>query len=507
MKKTKYNRYIDYVNKYGVKELFQKISYKLSIKYHKEYSERIGAINILAQKNTVFEYEPVISIIVPVYNVQEKYFLDMLTSVLNQTYSKWELCIADASESYNIGNIINAYEDNRIKYLKVEDNLGIAANTNKALELASGDYIALLDHDDMLSIDALYEVVNAININGSPEVLYSDEDKVREDNIHVEPYRKPSYNYDLLQGNNYICHLFVVKRSLAMEINGFRSEYDGAQDYDFIIRCVSCASRIIHIDKVLYHWRIHKMSVAANPESKLYAYEAGKKAIESWLEKENLRGRVLRSKNHLGCYMVKYEISGNPLVSIILHGTSGNNTCMKIIEKSNTYTNVEIIMADKDIQDGLKKAKGEYVILLNNNINTISKGFVEKLLSLCQRNNTACVSGKIVKGSTIIQAGININEECCEYSLNGYNRKSTGLFYSGILRRNVDATSATLMMVKKSLLDKYIFSKDTYCITKEYVYNNKKIKDIGIDISNTLKNEGYLVVVTPDVEVRLIQGK
>jgi hypothetical protein len=164
-------------------------------------------------------------------------------------------------------------------------------------------------------------------------------------------------------------------------------------------------------------------------------------------------------------------------------------------------------LADEDILGAIKKSTGEFIVLLDKNINAISKGFIEKMLGICQRDNTACVSGKIVKGNTIIQAGININEDYCDYNLNGYNRKSTGYFYSGILRRNVDAVSATLMMVKKTLLDKYIFGKDSYCITKEYVYNNKKIKDKGIEISNTLKNEGYLVVVTPDVEVGLIQGK
>src|SRR5699024_2300838 len=208
----------------------------------------------------------------------------------------------DASMEYTLMEY--ARRDPRIRWKKLEENKGIAENTNEALAMTEGEYIGLLDHDDLLAPDALYEVAKVLEKEPETEVLYTDEDKVRgEDLEHFQPHLKPDFSPDLLRSNNYICHFFVVKRSILEKTGGFRREYDGAQDYDFIFRCTEQAGKIRHIPEVLYHWRTHEASTADNPESKLYAFEAGKRAIEANLKRSGLVGTVTHTKDY-GFYRV-----------------------------------------------------------------------------------------------------------------------------------------------------------------------------------------------------------
>ena len=209
----------------------------------------------------MFEKKALISIAVPVYRTPERFLREMIESVLGQTCSEWELCIADGSENMDAYLVASEYakKDQRIKVKRLSENKGIPENTNEARKMCSGDYIGLLDHDDVLAADAIYEIRRAIDKNNSPEVIYTDEDKMSIDGEEFfDPHFKPDYNAELLRSNNYICHFFVIRREILQRVGGLRAEYDGAQDYDFILRCTDRAGSIIHIAMPLYHWRSHR---------------------------------------------------------------------------------------------------------------------------------------------------------------------------------------------------------------------------------------------------------
>ena len=278
----------------------------------------------------------------------------MIQSVRKQTYTNWELCIANANPSnQEVSSILNVAgkKDNRIKVVDVPENEGIAQNTNRALEIATGEFVGLLDHDDLLEENALYEIVSCLNKDRKTDVLYTDEDKVTTDlDEYFSPNFKPDFNLDMLRANNYICHFFVAKKALIESVGKFRAEYNGAQDYDLILRCTEQAERISHVAKILYHWRVHKESTADNPLSKMYAYEAGKKAIEDHLRRCHTKGEVLQTEN-LGFYRVKYPVTGNPLVSILIPNKDQAETldkCLKSIEKLTDYENYEIIIIENN---------------------------------------------------------------------------------------------------------------------------------------------------------------
>lgn len=260
------------------------------------------------------------SILVPVYKTPEKYFREMIESVLEQSYPNWELLLGDASPDNTLEAIANEYCDTRVKYVKIPENKGISDNTNYILELASGDYIGLLDHDDTLTLDALFLAYNAVkgceNDGKIAKLIYSDEDKGDGEMLHFyDANLKPKFDQDYLWSNNYICHFTLMEASL-MKALRFRKEYDGAQDYDIILRAAreiekeyknnNINSQVVNISKVLYHWRCHMDSTAVNPQSKLYAYEAGKRAIEDDFMMRGIKAKVSHSK-HLGFYDVVYE--------------------------------------------------------------------------------------------------------------------------------------------------------------------------------------------------------
>ena len=256
------------------------------------------------------------SIAVPTYHTKEEQLQEMIESVLNQTYSRWELVLADASSDDSVKNVIKAYTDERIKYVRLEKNAGISENTNRAIEQTTGEYVGLLDHDDVLTADALYEMAVAIE-NGKKtgvevKLLYSDEDKCNGDRtLYFEPHQKEEFNLDLLLSNNYFCHFMVLESELIKNLK-FRKEYDGAQDYDLALRAVSelmsHEAQIVHIRKVLYHWRCHVDSTAQNPQSKQYAYEAGKRAVQDFADRHGYEADAVHLK-HLGFYRLEYRES------------------------------------------------------------------------------------------------------------------------------------------------------------------------------------------------------
>lgn len=252
--------------------------------------------------DTRLSHAPKFSILVPACNPSEKHFRALVSSVLSQSYGGFELIVADAGTNGSVEKVLRETEDERIVYFRLPANGGISANTNAAARRATGDYVVFLDHDDMLTPDALYEMAFAAVRTGA-EILYSDEDKCDSNGrIFYEPNRKPDFNTDYFFANNYICHLLVMKRELFGALL-LRSRFDGAQDYDLLLRAPK--SEICHVPKILYHWRVHTASTAGNPGSKDYAYEAGKAALEDYYESCGIRALVSHSK-HRGFYRTQY---------------------------------------------------------------------------------------------------------------------------------------------------------------------------------------------------------
>lgn len=294
---------------------------RLTAHYDAEYCHTVPKAEELAgQRKAVFGYRPLISIAVPAYETKEIFLEALVDSVAAQSYENWELILADASGSGRVRDCIGKKKKDlppetaeKIKYAALSENEGISGNSNRAIALASGDYIGLLDHDDLLAPDALYETVRALNrYSGETgiraKMLYSDEDKCDESGEYFrEPNIKSEFNFDFLLSNNYICHFLLLDAELMKKL-GFRSEYDGAQDYDLILRAVDILreEEILHVEKVLYHWRCHELSTAGNSASKHYAYEAGRRAVQDFLDRRELNGRV-EDTDHVGFYRIVYE--------------------------------------------------------------------------------------------------------------------------------------------------------------------------------------------------------
>ena len=299
-----------YLKHYGVVKLFRKAVERKCNKTDYN-SERISELatkeELLWQQEQHFEYEPVISLVMPACNTPKKSLIQTLTSVKDQSYSKWELCIADGGNIPVKDIVFEVFgNDTRVKYKKLDKNMGISGNSNAGIAMAEGDFIALLDHDDILEPNVLYEVV--VKINDGAEMVYTDEDKVNEElTDYFRPFRKPDYNKDLFLSNNYICHFCAIKKSIIDKIGGFKSEYDGAQDYDLFLRCSEETDKIFHVAKILYHWRISTSSTSDNPFNKEYAFGAGKKALEDYLIRNGLGDKtVVQSMEDPGYFRIVY---------------------------------------------------------------------------------------------------------------------------------------------------------------------------------------------------------
>lgn len=310
LKKTTY-----YLRRNGLKKTVYAVLERLEERKQPPYQfVPVSEEELVAQRTT--DFTTTFSILVPTYRTKEVYLRELIDCLLNQSYSHWELILADATPDESVWEIARSYTeaDKRVRYVKLADNAGIAENTNQACEYATGDYVGLLDHDDLLTLDALYEMASQIEKakeNGLElQLLYSDEDKCNGDGTeYYEPHFKEKFNLDLLLSNNYICHFMVMKRELMQELQ-LRSAYDGAQDFDLALRAAAKLMNreelIVHIPKVLYHWRCHTGSTAENPQSKLYAYEAGRRAVQDFVDKAGWVASV-EDTSHLGFYRVKYR--------------------------------------------------------------------------------------------------------------------------------------------------------------------------------------------------------
>lgn len=376
---------------------------------------------LMRQREVEFAVQPLISIVVPTYQTPIPFLKDMIDSVRKQSYEKWELCIADGSlngdendtKVIRVREELNRYsmEDKRIKVVYLEENQGIAENTNQALALATGEYIGLFDHDDMLTPDALYEIVKAIN-DYDYDVLYTDEDKISEDSHdYKKPVFKPDYSPELLCANNYITHFFVAKKSIVDRLGGFRKEYDGSQDYDFIFRCVELAKKVGHVSKVLYHWRMHGGSVAGDPTSKMYAYDAGKKAIQSHYERVGIQANV-EHMERLGLYHTEYKMIKQPLISVIVYGEDDEKKkrCSEWFKRKD-YSNLEILASAginvEEINTLAEKARGSYLFFVSENLESVERDALQQMAGVLQIQNVGAVSGKVIgRKHTVEDVGV-----------------------------------------------------------------------------------------------------
>ena len=353
---------IRYFKHYGPKAFFNRLRDKMEpdqVPYGPWFERyRASREELLRQENEwhKFAYQPMISIVVPCYQTKERYLLEMMESVCAQSYGNWQLCLMDATPSGQVERVVQEFcgksQEKRIFYRHLEKNMGIAGNTNAGLEAAQGEWVGFLDHDDLLAPEALYEMAALMNREPETEVIYSDEDQVEETKqglSHKKPHFKPDFSPDLLCSNNYITHFLCVKTSVLKQAGGFRKEFDGAQDYDFILRCTEKAKKTGHVPRVLYHWRVHSNSTADNPLSKTYAYEAGQRALEEHLARMGQQGAVSQLP-HFGFYRVKYAVEGEPLVSILIPNKDQApvlRRCLASIQKS-TYQNYEIIIIENN---------------------------------------------------------------------------------------------------------------------------------------------------------------
>lgn len=490
------------------------------------------------QRKQEFEYLPRFSIVVPLYETDPAMLAEMINSVKAQSYENWELCLSDGSRNENrLGNIIKKYTaaDSRIKYIaKADGPLGIAENTNQAISIATGDYIVLGDHDDTFSPEALFCCVECINENQETDVIYTDEDKLdSKDKLYFEPNFKPDFNIDLLRSNNYICHMFVAKTELAKKVGLFRHEFDGAQDYDFILRCVEQAKRIHHIPKVLYHWRAHSNSTADIPEVKMYAFEAGKKAIEAHYERTGLKAEVFYGDD-LGFYKTKYEIKGNPLISIVIPNkdhTDDLKKCMDSIDSKSEYRNYEYIIVEnnsdraetfefyKEIEKrenvqvviwdegfnfsainnfGAGFAKGEYLLLLNNDTEIINTDCISQLLGYCQREDVGIVGARLYYPDDILQhAGVIIGMGgIAGHAFVGLN-EAEGLYQSrSKVACDYSAVTAACMLVKKEIFDRVGGLEEDF-----------KVAFNDIDFCMKVRKTGALVVYNANARLYHYESK
>nr|MBX2849433.1 glycosyltransferase [Acidiferrobacterales bacterium] len=499
--------------------------YRLWIKKHE-----LNDIEIERIRNEIegMATKPVFSIVVPVYNIDEEYLKLAVDSVRNQLYPYWELCLVDdASPDQHIRPLLKRMKalDSRIVIKLNKENKGIAGASNDALEIATGDYVGLLDHDDEISFNALYE--NAKVINEFPDVgfIYSDEDKIDMQGRRVDPFFKPDYSPDLLDSQNYICHFSVMSRKILAKIDGFRLGYDGSQDHDIIIRAIEHSDRVIHIPKVLYHWRKVPGSTAEVYDAKSYAWEAGRKAVAARLESSGEAGEVVLGPLQ-GTYQVKREILGSPKVSIIIPFKDRADLlqiCLNSIIQKSSYQHYEIIGVSNNSEDpatqlvmeeyqtkyknirfveknvpfnfsqlcnfGVMESNGDYVLLLNNDIEVQSPNWLELLLEHAQRSTVGAVGGKLFFPDGRIQhAGIVAGL----YGAAGHTHLYFGGdnigYYGGLMvTRNVSAVTGAMLIVSRKKYDQ-VGGLDE---------GNLAVAYNDVDFCLKLLNAGYLNVFTP----------
>ena len=521
---------VSFLQKYIRNKIKQRTSYQEWIE-----ENRLHKLDIIKAKREIekFAFKPKFSVIVPVYNVEQKWLEKAIESVRNQIYPYWELCIADdASPKPHIRSVLTKYSklDSRIKVAFREQNANISAASNSALELATGEYIALLDHDDELAVDALFENAKLINLHPDADFIYSDEDKIDTSGNRLDPFFKPDWSPEYFHSCMYTCHLGIYRSSLIREIGGFRSEYDGSQDYDLVLRVIEKTQNIYHIPKILYHWRIIPASVTSGEEAKPWAYIAARKALEAMLERSQYSGTV-EETTRSGFWRVRRDIVGEPLISIVIpSGGTVKDTpkgslcllenCINSIQNLSSYRKFEIVVVDgydipqstldriandnvelvrcrepfnfsMRINMGAAKAKGQFVLLLNDDTEVITPDWLESMLEFAQQKEIGAVGAKLFYPDGKIQhAGVMVLDGNPGHAFHGMEGDHPGYFCSNIVNRNYICVTAACLMMRKEVFEELGGLDESFPLN----YND-------VDLCLKAHQAGYRNVVTPYVQL------
>ncbi|MBO7375115.1 MAG: glycosyltransferase [Lachnospiraceae bacterium] len=461
------------VTQYGsVSAVNNKIKSKKKLK--KRYKD-LGSLSFpdeerrIKEESKEYSTKVTFSILVPLYNTPEFFLHEMIDSVISQTYKDWELCLADGSDAEHeyVGNICLEYAkgDKRIIYKKLEKNEGISGNTNECYKMATGEYIGLFDHDDILHPSVLYKYREAVD--DGADYIYCDEATFVDGDIDkmITVHFKPDFAIDNLRANNYICHFSVFKRELLNETELFRTKYDGSQDHDMILRLTGLAKHVVHVPGIYYYWRAHAGSVASDINAKSYAIDAAKRAVSDHLKTNGIYNTAITSSRAFETiFRLHYEVIGEPLVSILVEDDT--EECIAAINKWNTYKNIEIIKAS-DYSESIKelnkaairnylatKAKGEYLLFLNGHVNMTSPEFVKELLSLAQRKDVGAAGGMLINSSGKIEhAGIVLGigkDRAAGLVHYGFDKKYIGYMGRLCYIQDVSAVVSDMLMVKAS---------------------------------------------------------
>jgi glycosyltransferase involved in cell wall biosynthesis len=515
-----------YIQKLGEESDFS--LFTLNKNYVKWLSKNVltkKKIDKIKDEIEIFKLKPKISIIMPVYNVDEKWLDSAINSVIEQFYENWELCIADdASTKSHIKKTLEKFElkDERFKINYLTKNLGIVNASNKALELAEGQYVGFMDNDDILYQDALYEVVKKINERSDVEIIYTDEDKIDEFGNRVEPFFKPDWSPNLLMSCNYITHFTVMKTELVRSLRGFREGFDGSQDYDLLLRAVDNKRVIEHIPKILYGWRKILGSAASSVDAKPYAYISAVKALETKLQRLGLEGSIIPLIKFLPFYRVKPKF-GNPRVSIIFYSNVEQNI-LKFIKyiKKYTYQNFELIIitdlkiklnqkmlsrynikkllyvdnlskVSESLNLGAKIADGDFLLFMTDKIRKFNKDWLESLLEQgCLKDVGIVGLLMITKNMTfqprIFHAGIILGLD--GIASNAFMGRpwfnNPDYFGLNLTVRNCSAVSINCLLIKKPVFN-------------QVGGFDENLSDFYLDVDLCLRVEekGHMIVYTP----------
>ncbi len=542
---------IERIRRYGnLRNLKAKIKSKIvERKAYKSYGTQSmpDEETIRTQRETVFDKDVTFSILVPLYNTPERYLREMIQSVLDQTYVKWELCLADGSDEAHaeVGRICEDYarkdeetakalglQGSRIRYKKLEKNLGISGNTNRCYEMSTGNYIGLFDHDDLLHPCALYEYMKAI-CEKDADYIYCDETTFKGNSIDhmITLHFKPDFAIDNLRANNFICHFSVFDRSLLQETELFRTEFDGSQDHDMILRLTAVAKHIVHVPKILYYWRSHAGSVASDINAKTYAIDAAKGAVSAHLTSAGFTGFMIESTRAFETiFRIRYRLTDKPLVSILIPNkdhVEDLRRCIGSITERSSYPNYEILVIENNSTDaetfeyyellekhpairvlkyegpfnyaainnfGASFAKGEYLLLLNNDTEVITRNWIEELLMFAQRDDVGAVGCMLYYEDYSIQhAGIVIGlgaHRTAGHTHYRMNKENLGYMGRLCYAQDVTAVTGACMMTKKALYDSVGGLSEEFAVALN-----------DVDYCLKLREKGLLNVFTPFAEL------
>lgn len=494
-----------------------------------------STLDLAKLKSHRFARSPKISVVVPVYNPPAEFLEAMIASVREQTYANWELCLADgASSAPHVRPMLEkaAAGDSRIRAVFLPANNGIVGNSNAAIRIASGEFIALLDHDDTLAPFALHEIAAAINAQPEADFLYSDEDKLDRQGRRVEPNFKPDWSPETLLARNYICHLVAIRRTLFEAIGGFRPGFDGAQDHDLVLRATEAAKQIVHIPRVLYHWRMHEQSTAANKGSKTYAFDAGKRAVADALTRRGIDASV-HDGAVLGTYHVVYHLRSQPLVSVIIPNKDAPEMLARCIDSlgRSSYANLEIIVAENGstrpethayyaelrkqphvrIVEWTKpfnyaavnnfaagEARGELLLFLNNDTEFINPDALEEMVKLAVQPGIGAVGAKLYYADDTIQhAGIVIGMGgVAGHAHLNFPREAAGYMQRLQFTQNVAAVTAACLLMPRKVFEKVGGFDEGFVLA----FND-------VDLCLSILKQGYRILWTPQAELYHLESK